>query len=509
MRIVPPPRPSHPSRQGAGLGWLILALVVLVVATVVFLAPDIPRRLLGTPDKPVDRGSDPEVKVTAAPLPKAVKPTETKAAAKPAAVIAAPTTPAATVTRPTAPVEARTHADERAAGPVLTEARNLYRAYEWTRAALAANRIAAMDVSSATRQRAKDIQHGASVLEKLFASLDDTDELARGFDTHPRLVEITTRGSTSVAVPVESIDHPTPLDKDPIAAIEQQKRDGKVHLMYKGRKAFSPVALDPETIDAVKAVDLKPIMAQLQADLISRLESLKTGAEANQPLAWYEAARFAYRNRLDNQVTDLMDKALELDPGLLATVREDRAATLLGLMLIKLKDGNKQQAAGFLAAITKRFADTDSGKKAVAYYAGETGKLVALEQEAERRRAEAEASRLRAIREREIALGVKPPTQVAKTDTTTETMDLRPVTGDELVADNMTEDGRKLCSKAIETPIGPEKNKLFKQAYQILFKAKALYADLARKTPGNQILQTKMITAGQYLYTAKKGLSPF
>ncbi len=506
MRSPILPRHTQPGRHGGGVVWLILALAVIVVASMVFLAPDLPRSLLGRPDTPADRGSDPEVKVVAAPLPKPSKPATTpvKAPDKPApaapVVVAAP--------KPEAPVAVKTYPDDAVAASILAEARAKYRAFQWNQAALTAMKVAAMDVSPATRQRAKDIQHGASVLDKLFATLNDEDELCRGYDTHPCLVEVTTHGSAGLAVPIEHIDRPTPLAGDPIANIEKQKREGKVHLMCKGRKKYSPVTLEADAIDAVKAVDLKPIMAQMRADLAARLETLKNGADANQALSWYEAARFAYQNRLDDQVTDLMDKALELDPGLLMTVREDRAATLLGHMLIKLKDGNKPQAATYLATITKRFADTDSGKKAVAYYAGETEKLLALEKAAEARRIAAEQARLKAIKERETALGVKTATVVAKADPT-ESLDLKPVTGDELVADTMTEDGRKLCSKAIESPVGPDKNKYYKQAYQILFKAKALYADLARKDPGNQGIQTKMITCSQYLYMAKKGLSPF
>lgn len=508
MRSALPPRPASPVRHGAGLAWLIIFLAVLVVAAVVFLAPDLPRRALGLPDRPADRGPDPEAKVVAKPVPRVDKAAVVaKPTAKPAttpAPVAAPTTP-----KTSDPVPVKTYADEAAAGSILAEARNAYRAFQWTNASLAAGRVLAMDVTSATRQRAKDIKHGATVLERLFASLNDPDELSRGYDTHPCLVEITTRGSTSVAVPVESIDRPIPVDKDPLAVIERQKREGKVHLWYKGRRSFSPVTLDAETIDLVKAVDLKPIIAQFQADLTARIEQVRSGDGATQPLAWYEAARFAYRNRLDNQVTDLMDQALELDPGLMATVREDRAATLLGHMLIKLKDGNKPQADSYLAVINKRFADTDSGKKAVAYYAGETGKLLALEQAAEQRRAAAEAARINAIRERENALGLKAATQVATRTPTSDTLDLAPVSGDELVADTMVEDGRKLCSKAIESSLGPDKNKLYKQAYEKLFKAKALYASLIKKNPGNESLQTRMITAGQYLYMAKKGLGVY
>lgn len=508
MQIPTKSRAVFPSRQGAGLVWLILALAVLGIASVVFLAPDLPRRLMGTPAKPADRGSDPEIVAAAKPTP---PPTKTDPTPKTPIKAPVDTAPTPSSEKPAAPVVAKAPADEAAAATILAEARSAYRSFQWSKAILTANRITAssMDVSSATRQHAKDIQHGASTLEKMFAALNAPDELSRGFDTHPCLVEITTKGATSFAVPMDASNKPILPDQDPIAVIEQQKSAGKVRLMYKSRASFVPATLEPDNIDLVKRADLKSIMATYKTDLAARIANLNAGSEAGQSLMWYEAARFAYRNRLDEQVTQLMDKALELDAELATTVREDRAATLLGHMLIKLKEGNKPQAASYLNVINKRFADTDSGKKAVAFYAGETGKLIALEKEAEDRRIKAEEARLKMIKERELALGVKAAPLVAKADTTTDTMDLKPVTGDELLADTMTEEGRLLCSKAIEAPLGKGKNDLYKQAYQVLFKSKALYASLAKKNPSNQGLQPKMLLAGQLLYMAKKGLSPF
>lgn len=497
---------ARSSRNGSGAVWLILAIALLAVAALVFLAPDLPRRLFGAPGQPVDRGLEPETRQPLAlrttanakdkTSPDKTAATSDKSGASTNATGKAPATPAP-----------RIYADEAKATAALQEARTAYKAYQWTTASSVALRVMSMDVSSATKQRAKDVLNGASTLNKLFSTLNERDELSRNFDTSPALVEVVFRGSTQLAVPVVSAEDATPVDQDPLAAIERQRKTGKVVMMVKGVKDFMSFPYDAAAIESVKLVDLKPIMENMRSALEQRIERVKSSPQIHQSLAWYEVARFAYRNRIDERVTELMDQAIERDPGLAGTVREDRAATLLGTMLVHLKSGNKIQAATYLAIIGKRFADTDSGKQAQAYYAGEANALVALAREADLRRQEAEKRRRDDRLARAKNLGdTKAEKDIAQETAQISEIDEAPVSGEESDAYKLMNDGAALCNKAMMTE-GVKRNEYYSKATATLRKAKALYASLVKKRPGDPVLQARLLECGQYSYLAMKGIS--
>ena len=50
-------------------------------------------------------------------------------------------------------------------------------------------------------------------------------------------------------------------------------------------------------------------------------------------MAWYEAAKFAYRNRIDDQVVEMLDRAL-VTPDLGQTIREDAAQEWFTKMVV-------------------------------------------------------------------------------------------------------------------------------------------------------------------------------
>ena len=513
----------HPPRRSNGGGfWLGLAIVVGGIGAVYVFAPDLPRRLLGDAPRPAD-GDEPSAAQSGDTTLAEREHTAKNSLAEVSQVARSETrqTVGKPKPDPTAAMAAKTYKDETRAQELLKDANAAYAAAvtakDWTKATSAARKVLELQAKPATLVRAKDIMRGAAALERLFKELDDRDELARNFDTHPSLVLYRDdKGGSNLAVPIRSMDDKTPVDGDPLAWIAAQRKTGKLTLLLKSAKAFNPGVLPSDQVQEVERADLDTIIAARRKLFDERLARLKNGNLAGNALAWYDAAKFAYQNRLDDHVSQMMDRALLLDPLLAQSVREDKAAGLFANVVLHLTNKNTPQAAGFMALIDKKFGDTASGKEARAFYdsktkdnAGEVAsaqeRLRAARKDATERAAEDARKRKeeRMARakdtgdEKEIAAAQAEPVE-------TEDAPSAPVSGDEAKADELFAKGKELYQKAIEAGNSDGRDQLYAEALKILTPARNLYISLLDKNPGNASLDEKARICSQIRYGAIK-----
>ena len=520
-----PASSRRPPRRSSGGGfWLATALVVGGIGAVYIFAPDVPRRMLGGSSQPHDGEEPSAAQSGTTTLSERDQATENRlaevsqVARTESRQPAAPTKPATTA----APIAA-TYKDEARAQEILKEANAAYAqavtAKDWSKARSQARKVLELQAKPATLVRAKDIMRGADALEKLFKELDDRDELARNFDTHPNLVVYRDdKGQSNLAVPIKSMDDKTPVEGDPLAWIAGQRKTGKLTLLLKSAKAFNPGVLPPDQVQEVERADLTAIIAERRKLFEERLARLKNGSLANNALAWYDAAKFAYQNRLDEQVSAMMDRALVLDPLLAQSVREDKAAGLFSNVVLHLTNKNLPQAAGFMALIDKKFSDTPSGKEARAFYDSKTKenasdiasaqeRLRAARKEAAERAAEDARKRKEQRLSRAKDTGDEKEIAAAQSEPSGDDDDISsmaPVSGDERKADELYAKGKEIYQKAIEAGNSDGRDQLYADSNKYLSQAMNLYNQLLEKSPGNSALEEKAFMCNKLRYGSIK-----
>ena len=184
------------------------------------------------------------------------------------------------------------------------------------------------------------------------------------------------------------------VDQNAVAWVEAQRKAGKVMLLVKGAKQFTPAEMDVDGY-TIQAVDQSAARATAQQTLSSRAARVESDKGARRDaFAWYELGKFAYRNRLDDQVVRYLDRAVDLDPDLARNVRETNAGILYGSLVVHVKGGNKQQAAAFMASIERRYKDTEQARQARLFYDGKQDELIAGAKGAERKQRGAAAGLL-------------------------------------------------------------------------------------------------------------------
>jgi hypothetical protein len=492
-------------RSGGGSFWIFLSIVTLIIGGTFIFMPEIPRKLFGTTQKPADKGPEPtapqSVKTTLADKNNDAGQDKNKPA------LASNTKPVVE-TKPE-PKKLKTNtADDPRALEILTKAQSYYTAMEWAKASAEAKKISALTVSPATGILAQDIVTGAAAIEKLFRDLNEKDEMVRAYDTHPSLVLLKTGSSTSMAVPIASIDNPTPIDNNPIEYIAAQRKLGKVAFLIKGKKDFIPSILPDSAIGEVAAPDFTSIIKEKQSEFETRLNRLRNSNLANDPLAWYDAGKFAYRNRIDNYVTQMLNQAVVLDPNLNTRVREDKAAGFYANMVSHMKNGNKKQADAFMAIIVRNYADTEQGKQARLYYDGKTTdvlKAAKLEQERrreeERQRREAQLYRAKKLDDQEAIARIEKAPSAEEQD---KALIASAATGDEGKADAFFTRGRDLYNKALEAGNTPARDEFYEKAYKELHEARAIYSALVEKNPTNEALGVKLLECNKLHYGSIK-----
>jgi hypothetical protein len=381
---------------------------------------------------------------------------------------------------------------------------------EWDRAESAARRVLAMKTRSATRNRAVDIARVAPGLKRVFKDLDERDELNRNWETHPSLVRLVRGGSETLAVPILGLDAPyQPVLDDPVGHVQRAAQAGKVMLLVKGAKQFTPAEMDVVDYNILPA-DQAAMRADAQQGLSARLARVQADKAAQRDaFVWYELGKFAYRNRLDDQVVKHLEKAVDLDPFLARSVREANAGILFGSLVAHMKNGNKAQAAAFMASIERRFKDTEQGKQARLYYQGETSKLVELAKEAARREKEEAEARKRELAERARQKGdeaVAKQIEEAPAEEPAEPAgdDSGPVAAEIATARELRDKGAKLLGEAVNMPATDARNHKYSEAAKTLAKAKASYAAYLEKNPTDSSAEAEFIETNKMWFTANK-----
>ncbi|MBA3708190.1 MAG: hypothetical protein H0W83_05155 [Planctomycetes bacterium] len=306
---------------------------------------------------------------------------------------------------------------------------------------------------------------------------------------------------------------PQVVDQDPVGYIKTKNQAGsKIWALIKGRKDFILGQL-PDTIGDVELVDQKAVVAANTSDFQQKVAALRNSARANDALAWYDGAKFAYRNRLDDHVTEMLDRALDLDPELVKTVREDKAAKLYANLVFHLQNNNQKQADAYMSIIKRKFADTDQGKQAKLFYEGKTQELTAIAMQEDQRRKDEAQKRLLARKEKAKQAGdeekLKAIEQEKPVEEPAEEEVVLTGSADEQAAEKAYNDGYALYAKANDMGPVAGRNAVYQQAAKFLEKAGAMYRKLVEKSPTDTNLQAKMIKANQMKFGAHKNQTAF
>ncbi len=382
-------------------------------------------------------------------------------------------------TKSTTPVgSAQALVDDTKAVELLAEAERNYAAMDWDCAANLAGRIAGLPSRSAIAQRADGIARGAMTLKRLFTELDHRDELRRNWDTHSSLLALDDNGRTELLVPLVSFEDPLAavLD-DPLNWTEGVRTSGSPgYFLVKTGNSFNKMHIVPKPGRLIR-VDQQSLAAQLGHQLDRSLARISGDAEMrDDPNAWYEAGKFAYRNRLDARVTALLDRAFRLDPDLTTTIREGNAGALFGAMVGHMKNGSKQQAAAFMNQIDQRYADTRQGRLARLYYDGRTAELLTAAREPAP----------------DIPAEAQPAAPVAA------------AAQDLARARQLCADGSKPYFQAMGMPATDERNNLYHQASTLLRQAKAAYAQWCTAHPEDAAAEAEAFEASRLEAAARK-----
>jgi hypothetical protein len=309
-------------------------------------------------------------------------------------------------------------------------------------------------------------------------------------------------------VPIRSLQDKTPIVIADAAAYVQAQLDagGTVALMTTSR---IPTEYDRTKVIRVDPVDTRKVIAERRSEFNRRFQRLKDSEAWSDPLALFEAARFAYANRNDEPVTDILDRALLLNPELAAAVKEDEAQPYFENMVSHLNKGNKGSAAGHLGTLKRNFEDTVIYQQARAYYDGNAKAALAAAEEAKRR---IEEARQREFEERrKLAHEAKDQETVAKLEQEEEALkeqaqepDLSKIDGDRAKAEALYQQGEKLYAEAIDAGNTSKRDDLYGEAEGWLRKAQAIYSKLVNKSPNDADLNSALVRCNQLVYGCRK-----
>jgi hypothetical protein len=511
-------RPSSGSQtpkrrsSGGGGGYLFVLVLIAALGGTFFFAGDKVRSLLGIAKKPSDEGAEPTSPVAVqggdaqkvdhqGDMPPSGVTTLKKEAPKPTLPEAKPI--------PQGP----TFKDQAKAEKILAEAEKAYRSFQWADAKSAVGRLTGLDAKKEILARGADITSGATEIENLFKNLDDRDELKRNYDTDPSLVSIGEGKNAMLVVPVadDNSKDPTIVDQDPVGYIKTKNQAGsKIWALIKGKKDFIFGQL-PDTLSDIALVDQAQVRTEMAAEFKQKVAALRNSSRANDALAWYDGAKFAFRNRLDDHVTEMLDRALDLDPGLVKTVREDKAAKLYASLVFHLQNNNRKQADTYMSIIKRKFADTEQGRQAQLFYDGKTEELVAIAMQEDQRRKDEAKRRMEQRIEKAKQAGDQEKVVAIQKEQPVEEPEEVIIAGnpDEAAADKEYTDGYALYAKANDMPPVAGRNQVYKDAAKHLEKAVAMFRKLVEKQPNNTGLQEKMVKANQMKFGAHKNQTAF
>lgn len=477
--------PSRSTRhQGHGAGWLVIFLLVAGILAVVVFLPAVPASLLAPPPMPEGLGPEPVVTLGVDHEVASRDPVVSARQLRDRPVDlaeAAPEEPEPDLRDlPARPEPEERFKDRIRGAEVLAEAEAAYRAYAWDEASTRARSILDLDVPPADRQRAEEIIAGTDNLRDLFARLDQKDELRRNIDTHPNLLLVRLKGADAAVLPVEDMNNRRPVTTDdPVAYLQGTLESaGEAPVLYTGDIAGM---LKSGEVGEIRPADVAATIAERQRVLADKINRFQADPDLrNDALAWYEAARFAYQNRLDEQVTEFLDRALLLDPELATALREDRASAYYTEMVVAMNAGNRVGASGYMTQLVKHYDDTRVYQEARAFYDGKTEEALAARQAAREERerklaaaAQAQMERARARADQEALARLQREEQERA-----QLASRAPATSDEAVGDEVGSGRLEATSKAD----GDEgkADEFFEQGLAIYNQAKEMGATKAR-----------------------------
>ncbi|MHC5068386.1 MAG: hypothetical protein ACYTF0_07325, partial [Planctomycetota bacterium] len=301
--------------------FFVLAAILAAAAGGLIFAPDLLRSALGEAPATPEPGPQPTVTHDAAGV-------EGGAAADHEVAMperevdlvqveAAPTVPEIDDT----PAKAAVSYDDERGSKLLSSARDTYRGLDWDGTRRLTLRARDLKLSPEMRAEFQQLAANVDSVEEVFEKLDTKDELVRGLDSHPLLVSVSYRGRTEQVVPITDMrSKDIPTTDDGPKWLERQLKARRKAAVLTADKGIAFELKATEVTD-ISAVDVAAITSTKRDEFEQRLTRLTNSGMAKDALAWYEAAKFAFRNRLDDVVTDLLDQALSRDPFLATSIR--------------------------------------------------------------------------------------------------------------------------------------------------------------------------------------------
>ena len=501
-------------KGGGGTFFLLLFALMACAGAAYVLFPDQVKELLGLAKPKQDQPDDQTTK-------KQPKDTDPKPIAKKDPINN--TTPKETpkeapkVKEPPKEAPKAKHTQEADALSALNEVRTAYRNFEWTKARTLANKIKRMDATGETIGKAEDIIENSHKLQNFMKDMtSDQYGMVRGIYTSGSVVQITYSNGKSInVVPIKTLNDKTIIKTtDPVKYVQNKINSGQVYLM---NEAGISMEINQNMGVAVDPADMVTIKAENKATFSEKWSKVRANPILlNDPITLYEVARYSYEVGIDAPVTELLERALLLDPKLPESVQNDRATEYYQKMVRSLKAQRKKTAAGHLRYLREHFRDTYVFKEAEAYYQGENAQIVKMQkqQRLDKKRAKEQAinAAKAAAKKKNDAKKLAEIEEIEKADQKEErkyVADKGPAAGgNEGKADALHAEGMEYLEQALADGAdrAGKKDALLKKAFQKLMMAKNIYIEIVEG--GDDSVTQKMIDCGQDAYTAKKSMRP-
>ena len=475
-------RTQQPNRQGSAASWFIILIAIAGLFAAIVLFPDQIRSVIPTsvsvdpsPAPPVHVSqprSNPEVQsdvhIEPAPLTLGFERTQDAGSRSDKGP-----------ERPQVVQEKRPSNNNEQAGALLGKARKAYVAFDWQLAKEQARRVTQLDnIDARFTRRAQIIIDTSPRLEDMFKRLNERDELQRNFSAHPSQVTVRYRGREMAVIPVLDMrSKVVPETDDPLRWMQGELENrGEVAVLMASNGTGT--TLEQKYVGGLQATNIDSQVSQLQSGFDQRLQRLKQGDLKADPLAWYAAARHAYQNRLDERVTELLERAIYLNPRLTQAIRNDKAHDIYLKMVDQLSKGNRAAAANWKVQLDK-YQDSVIYEEALAYYKGNLDELRQARKDAVAK-AKAEAAEIRKARiERAENTGdTAAIAQIKEEPATIELVDegpTQPVSGDVAKANDLMDQGLAIYRAAQAMGAVPERDVKYKDAGEFFTAARDIY----------------------------------
>jgi hypothetical protein len=346
------------------------------------------------------------------------------------------------------------------------------------------------------KRRAKPLHARIDAVQSVFDGLATRDQLSRELSAHPLCVEITIIGGEKrLGVPVAAPNDAAFADTDRPASYLKRKleQNGRAYILTD--KGAVETLIDGKCDDIVVA-DSASIRDQKAQEFSDRWARMQEGDLLNDPINWYEAAKFAYRWSLDDWVVPLVEEALKRKNDLVLAVQEDLATDYLTKVVETIDRGDRGNAGRWLGQMRKHFPKTMATKQAAALYNNDQAAMKAAVQEAEKEEQTVVAQKPQPTKAASqpkakpvsqpkpepapVIADTKPVASDALGDPqpATSSKPTGPVAPDRKKADDVFADANKKLAEAQNMLASKKRDVLYKKAEELFSKAKGMYAKL-------------------------------